>query len=175
MVRIGPETTDTPRQREENPEKGAEVHSMLRPHTPTDIDVTPFDLLHRIREAGGTLRASENQLLVRAPQPLSAALSREIRDHKLELLEYLAQEPTNTQSRRFDRSQVCCRDCAHFEPHPIGCGGIGTCRIDGEGCTNPRSLPLYPRALRYCDDFAAQGRDTDARDPPTGQPSTGPK
>ena len=53
-------------------------------------------------------------------------------------------------------ARVACGDCRHFSPDPIGCGGIGSCAIGGEGVGG--RLPLYPGARRLCRDFE-EGRD----------------
>jgi hypothetical protein len=69
-------------------------------------------------------------------------------------------EVLETYGRQGVRDQVRCSACRHFEPDPIGCGGIGSCRVSGEG-TGRRSLPLYPNARRFCRDLeeGAQGSD----------------
>jgi len=45
---------------------------------------------------------------------------------------------------------VMCADCEHYNPDPIGHGGIGSCKVGGP----PRgTMPAYPNAVRLCDDF----------------------
>jgi len=45
---------------------------------------------------------------------------------------------------------VQCADCEHYNPDPIGHGGIGSCKVGGP----PRgTMPAYPNAVRLCDDF----------------------
>lgn len=45
-----------------------------------------FDLLQRVRDAGGVVKSEGNRLELRAPQPLPSDLMDDLRQHKAELL-----------------------------------------------------------------------------------------
>ena len=47
--------------------------------------------------------------------------------------------------------QVSCSQCAHFVADAAGCGGVGACKIGGEGIHG--RIPLYPNARRHCRDY----------------------
>ncbi len=49
------------------------------------------DLLQRVRDSGGTVQPQGDILKLRAPQPLSADLLDELRQHKMELIAFMQQ------------------------------------------------------------------------------------
>ena len=51
-------------------------------------------------------------------------------------------------------NKVKCSDCRHFQPNPIGAGGIGRCAVEA-WIPDSEYLPLYPFSLRRCEEFAA--------------------
>ena len=51
-------------------------------------------------------------------------------------------------------------ECRHFQPDPIGAGGIGTCAVDAE--LRLGEIPMYPNAKRQCGRWLPNFRPADA-------------
>ena len=133
---------------------------------------TSDSLLAELKAGGYTLRAEGERLRVTPAHLLTDALRAAIRKHRDELYALVTSEDTEVQvpsnvapvaSVQAPKPQqqalrVCCENCRHFTPDPVGFRGIGTCTVTGTGLAAERPTfepPCYPKAPRRCSSFIA--------------------
>ena len=134
---------------------------------------TSDSLLAELRSGGFTLTAEGERLRVTPAHLLTDALRATICEHR-DALHALVADNTGVRYRlnatpvaivqgpkpQQQALWVCCENCRHFTPDPLGFGGIGTCAATGTGLAAERPTfepPCYPEAPRRCSSFLALG------------------
>lgn len=119
--------------------------------------------LSRMVKAGFTVALDGDALLIKPAAKLTLEQRAFIRDHKAALVAELRADDLAQEVRH---ARVRCCDCRNFVRDRIGDGtGIGSCSVGaGAGRSEPSArypagypadYPLYPLALRHCNQFSS--------------------
>lgn len=133
--------------------------------------MTPAEIVAKVREAGGHILLAEGKL---AARKVPASLVPLLREHKAEIVAYLAQEtvrdsesyrsptpaPESPQMPQMAQQPALphrCEDCGNYQPDHVNPeGGMGRCKTTANGLPpkgNKGYGAPFPKAPRNCPSY----------------------